>query len=59
MTTITMENMINMRLKKATNNPFNGDGVFMHVCAIMPHSTFHDIKTEQLEKCDYWDQFIT
>ena len=59
MTTTTMNNIISMRLQKAIMNPFDGDGVFMHVCAIMPYSTFHNIEKEQWEKRDYWNQFIT
>lgn len=57
MTTTTMTDVIQMRLTKAIDNPFNGDGVFMHVSAIIPVSTLIDVKNQQWEKCSYWRKF--
>lgn len=58
MTTMTtMKKQIAKRLEKASEDPC--DGVFMHVCAILPNSTFHDIKNGRWEKCSYRHEFIT
>lgn len=57
MTTTTMGDVIQMRLAKAEKNPFGGDGVFMHVSAIIPVATLTDVKNQQWEKCSCWHKF--
>lgn len=59
MTSITMDNMIKKRLKKADFSLFNGENTFMHVCAIIPCRTLSDVKNQQYPKCNYWDELIT
>jgi hypothetical protein len=59
MTSITIDNMIKQRLKKANCSLFNGEDIFMHVCAIIPSRTLSDVKNQQYPKRNYWDELIT
>ena len=52
-----MESAIEKRLKKAEKSPFDGENVFMHVSAIIPSRTLHNVETQSWPKRNYWGKF--
>ena len=55
----TKMSTMNEVIQKRLSNACPEDKYFMHVCAIIPYTTSHDIKNSRWEKCGYWDELIT